>query len=165
MLIYWAAEARSLVVSSFSHPFFIFVFPSVWKGLISLLILLWCLLSLLCPPNLLIDDDEFSWINSVIRSPFLPKVMALKNLKKASRCNQVSAEVAQLLEAVAVWTVRRFPFFIMGSVWMHLCTVGPCGDMIWDQMGSPVVIQVSCSYTTSLSDLLICPHYKLSKLA
>lgn len=47
---------------------------------------------------------------------------------------------------------------------MHVCTVGPCGDMIWDQMGSPVVIQVPCSYTTSQSDLLIRPHYKLSKL-
>lgn len=39
----------------------------------------------------------------------------------------------------------------------------PYGDMIWDQMGSLVVIQVPCSYMTSQSDLLIrlaisCPN-------
>lgn len=47
---------------------------------------------------------------------------------------------------------------------MNVCTVGPCGAMIRDQIGSPVVIQVPCFYATSQSDLLICPHYKLPKL-
>lgn len=46
---------------------------------------------------------------------------------------------------------------------MQLVAQGPCRDMIWDQMGSLVVIQVPCSYMTSQSDLLIrlaisCPN-------
>lgn len=52
MLIYWAAEARSF---KFFPPFFILMFPSVWKGMIFLLILLWCLFSLQCPTNLLLN--------------------------------------------------------------------------------------------------------------
>lgn len=46
---------------------------------------------------------------------------------------------------------------------MHLVARGPRGDVIRDQMGSLVVIQVPCSYMTSQSDLLIrltisCPN-------
>lgn len=113
MLIYWAAEARSLVALSFSFLFSFLSFSQFKKGMNFLLILLWCMLSLQCPTNLSIN-----WWTLLTEPCYTFHILdwsddfqetEKKKVSGETRFNQVSAEAeVQLLQPMAVAMVKRF---------------------------------------------------------
>lgn len=107
MLIYWAAEARSLVASSFPSPFFILVFPSVWKRNDTLVnpALMRVFTPMPHKPYINNRQSLLAEFCDKLYIYFVTEVMTLKKVEKVSghtSCSQVSAEVAQPLEAAAV---------------------------------------------------------------